>query len=77
MSTTVQNHRDQWRQAAAQVRQAMADQQLSQVALAEATGIPRVTLIRRLNGQAPFTVTELAAVAAELGMTPADFLAAA
>ncbi len=66
MSATVQNHRDQWRQAAAQVRQAMADQQLSQVALAEATGIPRVTLIRRLNGQAPFTVTELAAVAAEL-----------
>jgi len=62
---------------AEQVRQAMADQQLSQVALAEATGIPRVTLIRRLNGQAPFTVTELAAVAAELGMTPADFLAAA
>jgi transcriptional regulator with XRE-family HTH domain len=41
---------------------------------AAATGIPRVTLIRRLNGQTPFTTTELLAVASVLNTTPSDIL---
>jgi len=52
----------------------MADQAVSRVAPAEATGIPRVTLVRRLSGRAPFTVTELAAVAGALGVPLTDLL---
>lgn len=40
--------------------------------IAEATGIPRSTLMRRLAGTTPFTVAELAAIAATLGLP--DFL---
>ena len=56
------------------VQTAMADQAVSRVAPAEATGIPRVTLVRRLSGRAPFTVTELAAVAGALGVPLTDLL---
>lgn len=37
-------------------------------ALAEATGIPRTTLTRRLAGQSPFTVAELDAIALALNI---------
>ena len=40
---------------------------LSQRDLAERTGIPLVTLNRRLTARTPFTVTELAAIAEALG----------
>lgn len=40
----------------------------SEKAMADATGIPRVTLRRRLAGSA-FNVAELAAIAATLGTT--------
>lgn len=33
------------------------------LAVAEQTGIPRTTLLRRLSGAAPFTITELERVA--------------
>lgn len=36
-------------------------------AVSASTGIPRTTLIRSLNGQRPFAVDELAAIAVELG----------
>lgn len=45
----------------------------SQKATAEASGIPRVTLIRRLSGATPFTVKELASIADVLGCDIRDF----
>lgn len=56
------------------VRELMETQGVSQLALSEATGIPRATLIRRLNGHASFTVAELADVAAQLGVRPSQLL---
>lgn len=53
-------------QVAAQVAAAMVAKDVSQKALAEATDIPRVTLIRRLNGAQPFTVAELSRIAVAL-----------
>lgn len=35
--------------------------------VSEKTGIPRTTLLRSLNGQRPFAIDELAAIAVELG----------
>lgn len=40
----------------------------SEKAMAEATGIPRVTLRRRLSGTSPFNVSELDAIARTLGI---------
>lgn len=59
------------------VRKAAADRGVSQLALSNATGIPRVTLIRKLRGQSPFTVPELAAIADEFGMDATEFWAVA
>jgi hypothetical protein len=44
-------------------------------AMAEATQIPRVTLIRRLSGATPFNTNELDSIASALGCSPADFYA--
>lgn len=41
--------------------------------LAQNTGIPRVTLLRRLQGQSSFTVSELERIAAHLGTSPELF----
>jgi hypothetical protein len=38
--------------------------------IADATGIPRSTLRRRLLGSSPFTVAEIASIAHHLGTTP-------
>lgn len=46
----------------------------SEKALAEATGIPRVTLRRRLGGS-PFDVSELARIADALNVTVAYLIA--
>lgn len=59
---------------AAKVSDAMRTRGVSQKSMAESTGIPRVTLIRRLNGTNPFTVTELAAVAATLDVDVRDLV---
>jgi transcriptional regulator with XRE-family HTH domain len=50
------------------VAEAMVAEGWSEKAMAEATGIPRVTLRRRLAGAA-FNVAELAAIADALGTT--------
>lgn len=57
------------RLVAAAVAEAMKAGDWSEKGLAEATGIPRVTLRRRLAGAAPFNVAELAAIADTLGTT--------
>lgn len=42
--------------------------------VAEATGIARMTLTRRLTGATPFTVAELALIARHLDLTPDEFM---
>lgn len=59
------------------VAQTMERKGLTVLALAESTGIPRTTLIRRLSGKQPFTVNELADVADVLGTTSTEILQAA
>jgi transcriptional regulator with XRE-family HTH domain len=56
------------------IKQEMERQGVSQLALSNATGIPRVTLIRRLNGDAFFTIAELAAIASHLGVRASDLI---
>lgn len=58
---------------AAAVAHAMAVGGWSEKALAEATGIARVTLRRRLAGS-PFDIAELDAIAAALGTTVSALL---
>jgi len=58
---------------AAAVSDAMEAGGWSEKAMAEATGIPRVTLRRRLAG-ASFNVAELAAVASVLQTTVSDLI---
>lgn len=50
------------------VQVAMLSAGFSQASLAETTGIPRVTLIRRLQGVTAFTVAELDAIAKALSI---------
>lgn len=52
----------------------MARQQVNNPRLAEATGIPRVTLWRRLRAESDFTVDELVAVAEFLDLSPQEFI---
>lgn len=51
------------------ISQAMASAKVSQRAMAEATGIPLVTLNRRLTGRTAFTAVEMAAVAEVLNLS--------
>lgn len=46
----------------------------SQLRIAEATGIPRTTLIRRLSGTSSFTVAELSSIASVLGVDLGAFM---
>lgn len=56
------------------VVEAMEERGKSQLALSEATGIPRTTLLRRLAGLSPFTVSELEAIAGYLGVSASDLV---
>ena len=51
------------------VNAALQQREISVAALAEATGIPRSTLTRRLDCKASFRVNELDEIAAYLGTT--------
>ena len=56
------------------VREHIAIAGETQLSIAEVTGIPRTTLMRRLSGVTPFTVAELAAIASALGCTLGDLI---
>lgn len=63
------------RRIADEVRAAMADKRISQRDLAQATGLPLVTLNRRLTGVSkPFDVEELARVAGALGLSVVEIV---
>ena len=63
------------RTVAERVRSAMVDKGQTAKSLAEAAGIPRTTLARRLTGNSSFTLNELDAIAPLLGLTAAHLLA--
>lgn len=50
---------------------------VTRLGLAEATGIPRSTLIRRLNAHSSFTVEELTRIAGHLGVDVYGLISAA
>lgn len=54
------------------IRAAIEEARLSQRALADETGIPLVTLSRRLRGQSAFTVPEVAAIAKACSVSIVD-----
>ena len=59
------------------VRQALRDAGISQRVAATETGIPLTTLVRRLSGRSPLSVTELAALASLAGVTVSEVAARA
>ena len=59
---------------AAAVRGLVAERGMSELFVAHESGIPRVTLRRRLSGQTPFTVQELAEVGRVLDITVLDII---
>lgn len=56
------------------IGRAMRDAGFTPFTLAEATGIPRTTLGRRLLGTSPFNTEELDAIAAQLGKRVSELL---
>lgn len=63
------------RAVAEQVRQLLADRGMSGRALALASGINPRSVDRKLAGQSPFDVDDLAAIAPALGVAASDLLA--
>lgn len=55
---------------AARISGLMTESGVSAKGLAEATGIPRTTLVRRLTGNSAFTLEELDLLAAHFDTTP-------
>jgi len=64
------------KRVAAEVRAEMARQQISQEKLASLTGLSQSRISRRLVGDRPFDVTELAAIAIALGVPVMQFMPA-
>ncbi|WP_156161680.1 helix-turn-helix domain-containing protein [Nocardia vulneris] len=62
------------REISARVNSLIEDSEYSVSKVGELSGIPRVTLDRRLRGVNPFNTDELAAIARTLGVTPNAFL---
>lgn len=63
--------------AATWIRDQIARTSTSVNALADATHIPRVTLIRRLDGTTPFSIDELRRIAHHFGVSASDIVTAA
>jgi transcriptional regulator with XRE-family HTH domain len=61
-------------QVAANVRAEMARHRVTQAQLATVLGLHQMSVSRRLNGEVPFDVNELVAVADYLGVDPAALL---
>ena len=53
---------------------AMRDAGFTPFSMADATGIPRTTLLRRLKGASPFNTEELDAIAGQLGKRVSELL---
>lgn len=62
---------------ARRVREAMMSAEVTDAALARATGIPRPTLRRKVAGERDFAFTELALVAVALGIPSGELFSLA
>lgn len=62
------------KRVAAEVRAEMARQKVSQETLCTRIGMSQSTLSRRITGEYPFDTSELARIAAALGVPVARFL---
>lgn len=62
---------------ASRISDLMASNGVSTKALADQTGIARMTLARRLTGNSPFTIAELDALAAHFNTTTAALVSEA
>lgn len=60
--------------AALEIRAELGRQRRSVANLSQETSIPRQRLDRRLNGQSPFNLAEIDAIAHALGTTPGRLL---
>lgn len=60
----------------AELRAEMGRQQKSKTNLSKKTGIPPRSLARRLSGDGPLDIEDLALIAGALGKNPAEFLPA-
>jgi transcriptional regulator with XRE-family HTH domain len=56
------------------VRMELARRKMRQTELGALTGLARTTLSKRLLGEVPFTLAEIAVVAKALGMTPGELV---
>ena len=61
---------DTTKRTAAAVEAARIEKGMTRLELSEASGIPRPTLYRRLDGHVPFDIDELERVANALGVDP-------
>lgn len=59
-----------------QVNRTITQHGMNRSQISEASGIPRATLIRKLQGHSDFTVRELGSIAKALGLTIADLIPA-
>jgi len=67
-------HMDTTEATAERVRTHVDTAGITRRELSEGSGIPYTTLYRKLNGQSPFTIPEIAAVAAVLGVQPSTLV---
>ena len=65
---------DTTRATAETVETARVSAGLTKKALADASGIARATLYRKLDGHVPFTVDEIARLGSALGVDPSSLL---
>lgn len=62
------------RTVAANVKRALDDAGLNKTRVSRETGIPRVTLVRCLDGHYPFSVDHLERIGALVGRDPESFM---
>lgn len=77
MSHSEQRDRRVTSAAASELREVVADKQITLTELSTASGIPRSTLTRKLRGEGDLTITELVRLAIALDVPAADLLGVA
>lgn len=56
------------------IRREMSSQGITQLQLTKESGVPQVTLSRKLRALKPFSLNELGAICASLGTTPSQLM---
>ena len=74
MSHSEQRDRRVTSAAASELREVVADKQITLTELSTSSGIPRSTLTRKIRGEGDLTITELVRLAVALDVPAADLL---